>query len=287
MKKTLAGLLIATALSAPLQAAELVRLVRFKLSAGDLLSAIAAADDYKFEKGLDPEYLDAAGWIARGAEILKRPDLAQIYVDQLHRDIPAEAEATLLPFGAAIEVEGRLIAASKGRAAGVRYFEQAFANAKATSLRSRIRKNINMLSLEGKRALPIEGQTLTGKPALIFFWAAGCGDCKAQGPSLQRIWTKYKSRGLQLVAVTRLYGGSHDKPATEDEEKAEIQKTWNEQYPQLEGVTNAISTDAMVTYGASATPTFALVDDRGIVRMYTATRLSEAEMAKRIDAVLK
>jgi thiol-disulfide isomerase/thioredoxin len=274
-------------LTVPLSAAELVRIVRFKISAGDLLSAIAAAEDYRSTTGADPEYLDAIGWIARGAESLRRPDLAKQYVEQLHRDIPQETEATLIPYGASIEVEGRLIAASEGRGAAIRYFEQAFDHAQAASLKSRIRKNINLLSLEGQPALPIEGRDLRGKPTLLFFWAAGCGDCKAQGPALQRVWGRYKSRGLDMITVTRLYGGSHDKPQTPDEEKADIQKFWNDVYPDLKGVPVVISTDAMVRYGVSATPTFALVDQRGIVRLYTPTRLSEAELSRRIEDVLR
>jgi hypothetical protein len=42
----------------------------------------------------------------------------------------------------------------------------------------------------------------------------------------------------------------------------------------------------MVRYGASATPTFALIDRKGVVRLYTPTRLSEAELSRRIDELL-
>ncbi len=43
---------------------------------------------------------------------------------------------------------------------------------------------------------------------------------------------------------------------------------------------------AMVRYGVSATPTFVLVDRKGVVHFYTPTRLSEAELSRRIEAVL-
>ena len=42
----------------------------------------------------------------------------------------------------------------------------------------------------------------------------------------------------------------------------------------------------MVRYGVSATPTFVLIDRNGIVRLYAPTRLSEGELARRIDEVL-
>jgi hypothetical protein len=284
MKSLIAGLLALTVVASPLHAAgELARLVRFKISAGDLTSAIAAADDYRSATGVDAEYLDAIGWIARGAEILRRPELARRLVDELHRDIPEETAATLIPFGAAIEVEGRLIAASEGRGAAIRYFEGALSHANATSLRSRIRKNINLLSMEGQAAPAVANRAVSAKPTLLYFWMAGCGDCKAQASSLQHVWQKYAPQGLQMVAVTRLYGGPEKAPA---DERLEIRKFWEETYPALADVPVVIDTETMVRYGASATPTFALVDSRGVVRLYTPTRLSEAELSRRIEDVL-
>jgi len=47
-----------------------------------------------------------------------------------------------------------------------------------------------------------------------------------------------------------------------------------------------ISTDTMIRYGASATPTFVLINRKGIVRLYAPTRLSEAELSRRIEEVL-
>jgi thiol-disulfide isomerase/thioredoxin len=205
----------------------------------------------------------------------------------------------LTPYGAAIEVEGRLIEARQGRGAAIRYFEDQLAKAKAPSLRSRISKNINLLSMEGHPAPALAGTdfvgaaapptlaSLRGKPVLLFFFAEWCGDCKAQAASLARVWEKYKPRGLELIAATRLYSTPTDeKPMTPAEEKAKVESVWKENYKGLEGVPIAIGTDTMVRYGVSATPTFALVDRKGVVRLYSPTRLSEAELSRRIDEVL-
>src|ERR1017187_10547046 len=62
------------------RAADLVRGVRYKLSAGDLASGIAAVEDYKLTTGVDAEYLDAVGWLARGAEMQGRSEVAKEYV---------------------------------------------------------------------------------------------------------------------------------------------------------------------------------------------------------------
>lgn len=276
--------------------AALVSGVRMKLSAGDLQSGIAAAEDYKRDTGVDAEYLNAIGWLARGAWMLHQPALAEKYLAELHRELPVEKDGFVTPFGAAIEVEGRMIAERKGRAAAIRYWNEALAAAKDPALRARINKNINLVSLEGHAAPPIAmtdfvgtapaSDLMKGKPVLLFLWANWCGDCKAQAPSLARVWQKYRDKGLIVVAPTRYYGTVDEKPATPEEEKARVAKVWAETYAGLDGVTAPIDSEADIKYGASATPTFVLIDRKGIVRLYTPTRLSEEEMSRRIDAVL-
>ncbi|MBS1786497.1 MAG: TlpA family protein disulfide reductase [Acidobacteria bacterium] len=279
-------------------AGELVRVVRNKLSAGDLNSGAQAAEDYKREHGVDAEYLDALGWLARGAEMLNQPDAAAAYVAELRREIREEKEEWLAPLGAAIEVEGRLRARRDGCGSALNFLESEFARAKNISLRSRIRRTINMLSLEGQPASelnlddfigakPSSLVALKGKPVLLFLWAHWCGDCRAQATTLARVTEKYRAQGLVVMAPTRYYGtGAQNKTATPAEEKQQIEKVWKENYPGLESVSVVIDTEAMIRYGVSATPTFALIDRKGIVRFYSPTRLSEAELSRRIETVL-
>lgn len=291
-------LLLLLSATAQAQTGTLTRTVRLKLSAGDLASGAHAAEDYKRKTGVDAEYLDAVGWLARGAEMLKQYDVAAQYVAELRREIKEEKADLLGPLGAAIEVEGRVLAARKGRKAAKEFWEKEFAVAKNIGLRSRIRKNINQLWLEGQPA-PEINQTdfagpqpptlasLKGKPVLLFLWAHWCGDCKAQAGALSRVYQKYKPQGLVLLAPTRFYGtGADGKDAKPVEEKAHITKLWAESYAGLEGVSIPIETEMMVQYGVSATPTFVLIDRKGIVRMYAPTRLAEAELSRRIDTVL-
>ena len=143
--------------SSNLVGGDLVRMVRYKLSAGDLASGEAAVEEYKRTTGADAEYLDAVGWLARGAQILGRREKAANYAGEVRRAISTEDPALLVPYGAAIEVEGRLRLEAEGRGAALHYWEAELARAKDPSLRSRIRKNMNLVSLEGEKAPEVGG----------------------------------------------------------------------------------------------------------------------------------
>lgn len=292
-----AAVLAALLFPATLRAGDLVRGVRGKLSAGDLASGEAAVEEYRKKSGVDAEYLDALGWLSRGAEMLGKRDKASAWVAELRREIPQEKPELLIPFGAAIEVEGKLRLASEGRGAAIRFLEAELGRAKDPALRSRIRKNLDLLTLEGERAPELDGtetlagppvklSALAGRPVLLFFWAHWCGDCKAEAAKLGRLRERYGDK-LAIVAPTRLYGTAADnKEAPPAEEKAHAAKAFAETYPGLSGVSVPLSTETMVRYGASATPTYALLDGQGRVRLYTPTRLTEAELSRRIDALL-
>src|SRR3954466_13658598 len=144
-RKLLPALFILAFIAAEANAGDLVRIVRYKLSAGDLASGMAAVEDYKRATGVDAEYLDAVGWLARGAEMQRRPELAKEFVSELRREIPTEKADLVTPLGAAIEVQARLIASQTGRGAAIRYLEGELAHASAVPLRARINKNIHLL----------------------------------------------------------------------------------------------------------------------------------------------
>src|SRR5438270_11213027 len=97
IRKVLPALFTLALIAANANAGDLVRGVRYKLSAGDLASGMAAVEDYKRATGVDAEYLDAVGWLARGAEMQRRPELAKEFVAELRREIPAEKPDLVAP----------------------------------------------------------------------------------------------------------------------------------------------------------------------------------------------
>src|SRR5262249_540287 len=122
-----------------------------------------------------------------------------------------------LALGNSIEVQANVAAKRGERAQAITFLRQQLSLYGSTSLGERIRKNLNILNLEGKPAPPLDivqwlGAkapalvSLRGKPVLLFFWAHWCGDCKAEGPILASIMSAYGPKGLTVIAPTKFYG---------------------------------------------------------------------------------
>jgi thiol-disulfide isomerase/thioredoxin len=278
-------------------AGDLTRGVRLKISAGDLLSAEAMVDDYRRSTGADAEYLDGRAWLARGALLLGDHDRALEHVAFVRGAVKEASSENLVALGAALEVEARILVARKGKEAALKFLEKEKTWSDDLAFRSRLLKNVNLLTLEGQAAPAIETneqvgakfaglEALRGKAVVLFLWAHWCGDCKAQAASLALVKKKFGDR-VVIVAPTRFYGtGKEGKEVAPAEEKVHIAATWNEVYAELGEVSVPISTEAMIRYGASATPSFVFIDRQGIVRSYTPTRLTEAELERRIESLL-
>ncbi len=279
-------------------AAPVLQDVRGKITAGDLAGAAAYAEDFRKANGENAEYAEALSWLARGALSFKDYKSAEQYATQTRAIVETLLKkeklesSTMLrtALGASIEVRSRVLAISGKKKQAITELKSELDRWNAlTLLKIRIQKNINLLTLEGQPAPEIEGlEKLKGKPVLVFLWAHWCGDCKSQAASLARVTAKYKDRGLAVIAPTRLYGSTEKKSdnATAEEENAEIAKIWQELYKGLADVPVVISEPVMVRYGVSTTPTFALIDRKGIVRLYHPGRLSESELERQIEKLL-
>ena len=268
--------------------------VRYKLSAGDLYSAEALAEDYRSASGANSEYAAALAWLARGAWMMGKTDAARQYLSEtktltseLLKRGRVEDDAYLeAAIGTSIEVEAQIMAtAGKGDQA-VAFLEAQLPQWKTWRIQSRIHKNIDLLTMVGKPAPELDAQ-YRGSPILLFLWAHWCGDCKAQGPTIAKLKEKYEPRGLRVIAPTRRYGEvpKVEKPTPEQEDQ-EIDRVWKTSYAGLAGAPHPVSEAMMLRYGVSATPTLVLIDRQGIVRMYSPTRMTEAELSRRIETLL-
>ena len=282
--------------------------VRAAIAKNDFAGGERLLAAYRKEKGTTPEALEAMSWLGRGALAAKQLDKANAYAEQTY-DLAIAALKTRrmddeprlpIAIGAAIEVRANVAAQQGKRADAVQFLQEELATYRATSIRARIQKNINLLSLEGKVAPAIEtaeflGTTkaaplasLKGKPLVVFFWAHWCPDCKAMSPVLDTLRQKYGARGLTIVAPTQRYGYvAARKKAGAAEETAYIQQIRDQVYPWMAGDMVPVSEENFLNYGVSTTPTVVLVDRGGVVRTYHPGQMKLDEIEPLVKALVE
>jgi len=277
------------------------------LEAGDFTKAQSIIQADRAAHGVTPEMLEAASWIARAELAAKRFDAAEAQAKQVRtlcatelRTHPVDSDPHLATaLGAVIEVRAQAMAAQGERAAAVAWLDREFASFAKTSIAPRIRKNINLLALDGHAAPALEVahwigsaqppkiESLRGRPVLLFFWAHWCGDCKADEPVIAKLAHEYEPHGLVLIAPTKLYGyTAQNDNASPDEELAWTRRVFDRFYSDLPGVTVPLSESDFRSYGASTTPTIVVIDRAGIVRLYHPGAMTEAELRPVLERVM-
>jgi len=278
--------------------AALVNDVRSLVARRDFGGAEHAVAAYRASSGATSELAAAISWMARAALDAHDYAKADVYADQarhmadgLLATHPLAGDAWLrTAVGASIEVHSQALAATGKRDQAVEFLNAQMALFGATALHERISKNLNLLSLVGKPAPPLEGvpaAQLRGHPLLLFFWAHWCPDCKAEAAALANLRRAYAPQGLLLVSPTKLYGyvaGGEDAPP--DTETRYITQIWQKYYSALDPSPTPINSNNFMAYGASTTPTLVLVDARGIVRYYHPGALNQTELEAKLAQVI-
>jgi thiol-disulfide isomerase/thioredoxin len=289
----------------PASFAGIVEDVRIALDQGNFAAAESVAQTYKAQHGITPEYTEAVSWLGRSAlssrqlpTAAKYARQAQSLVVQQLKNRRLDADPHLpMALGAALEVQAQVLVEQGHRAQAVALLENALRSYRATSIHSRLQKNLNLLNLVGRPAPALQaGQYLGGKPkalmqmkgspVLLFFWAHWCGDCKYEGPIITRLRSEYASKGLQVVAPTQFYGYTAQlENAPPKVELAWIDKVRQRFYSGLLDIPAPVSKANFDTYGASTTPTLVLLDRKGTVSLYHPGVMSYEELRAALDKV--
>lgn len=303
-------LLIALGLAAPLHgqapAPNPIPEVRALIATSDIPGAERVLRAFLAEHGPTPQGLEALSWLGRGSLAAGALDEALNYAYETERmavaalaSRPLDQEPHLpIALGAAIEVQAQTLARQEQLSTAIRVLERAVDEYGATSIRTRLFKNINLLSLEGKSApeyltaeyvgrRPPSIRELKGKAVLLFFWAHWCPDCKAMAPTLAALQEAYGDAGLVVVAPTQRYGYVAGRaPAEAEVEMRYIAQVLAESYPGLD-VPVPVSAESFSNFGSSTTPTLVLVDRTGVVTLYNPGRMTREALEPHVKRALR
>ena len=288
------------------QPTTIVQKVRDAIAASDFKKAEKLVLDEMAANGTTPIAIEAFSWLGRGAVAAKKYDEALAYANRAYaiveeqlRTRKLDDEARLpIALGAAIEVTALATAGQGGRSDAILYLRRELDTYKDTSIVERLNKNINLLSLEGTPAFPLDSSkwigapppslaALKGKPVILYLWAHWCPDCKIQGPILESMLEKYQATGLTLIAPTKFYGYvAKRQPAGPDEELAYLTGIRNSVYPWMTTTPVPISDQIFSQYGVSTTPTLVLIDLAGNVSKYNPGRLSAEQLEPLIRVIV-
>ncbi|HEX7359905.1 MAG TPA: TlpA disulfide reductase family protein [Bryobacteraceae bacterium] len=284
----------------------IVAYVEHWLQQGDVQSAEQLVAQYRRLNGDTPEAMDALSWVARGELATGNLDGAwKSAAEVVHTAQVAVATRKLdaepylpLALGAAYEVQAIVLARKHEPRKALALLESALKTWRGTSIEDRLHQGINLLTLEGKPAPPLQeaewiGTKPTpqsawrGKVVLLYFWAHWCSDCKVDAPVIAKIAKEFEPRGLLVIAPTRLYGyTAQNDPAPPAEEHAWLKKVFAKFYASIPGIQVPLGTSNFKRFGASTVPTIVLIDRRGIVRLYHPGLMHEDELQKAIEPLL-
>ena len=295
-------LVILVAFSAISQA-EVIAEVRAAISANDFKLAAGVLTQYRDHHGIDPKYLEALSWMARGE--LAAGDMESAFhhgveterqILRLLAKMKLDEQAPLaIALGAAFEVQAQALARQSKTDQAVQLLQNALKRFGNTSIRSRLQKNLNLLTLVGRPAptlvvteylgdRPKSLADLKGSAVLIFFWAHWCEDCKAQAPIIARVQSEFLNKDLVVIAPTQRYGYAGKREDISPDEEARFIDSVRQRY--YANFAAPLSKENFDRYGASTTPTLVLLDRSGRVALYHPGTMGHDELRNEIEKLI-
>lgn len=225
-------------------------------------------------------------------------DAYRLAVTALENGDARDAPRIRTALGAAIETRASVMVEEGARAEAVRFLRTEIDANRGNSLGPQLQTALERVSLEGRPAPGVHSQMhlgpripnadqLKGKVVLLFFWAHWCVQCRADGPIVERLLTKYRRQGLTLVAPTQRYGHvDGGRPAAPDRELRHIVHVRDIHYRFLRNEPVPVGEANYKEYGVTTIPMYVLVDRQGVVRLYRAGQMTADELEAAIRALL-
>jgi len=285
---------------------DLIGDVRNRLAGSDFSGAESELRTFKSQRGVTPEYLEALSWMAREAAGMKQWTQATGYASETRklcelqltkRKVDAEPQLPLA-LGAAYEVLAQGMDEKGQHAQAVGLLRSALVRYGSTSIGPRLQKNLNLLSLVGRPAPPLQAAqylgpkppalaALKGSPVLLFFWAHWCADCKAEIPIIASLRREFAPAGLVVIGPTQLYGyAAQGADVSPTQERAYIEAVRQRYYSSLLDMPVPLSQQNFKTYGASTTPTLVVLNRAGQVALYHPGAMPYPELRAALEKVV-
>jgi thiol-disulfide isomerase/thioredoxin len=114
-------------------------------------------------------------------------------------------------------------------------------------------------------------QTIGRKPVMLIFWASWCPTCRTEVPKVNQLAEKFRSRGMEFVAVNVGFNDSVERA------NAFIEKT-GMTYPAFFDGSGTVAEK----YRLQGVPTVIIADKHGVIRFrnYTTPDISEENFAQ-------
>ena len=126
-------------------------------------------------------------------------------------------------------------------------------------------------------ALSDNDASLAGKITLVDFWASWCAPCKVSFPSMEALYTTYKDRGFQILAIN-----VDDNLKAKDQFLKRMKPSFN--------IALDSEKKAVQSAGIDVIPSCYLIDRNGVIRLVHQGwhgKTSTDELAFHIEELLK